>query len=87
MIILHTSYLLFLHFATLCVVCSPKLDDVSVCLKFFGCCLVLMIFVIPIMFLILSLFLSCSRFFDISGNTSCLFLSYVETYAKGSMLL
>ena len=46
-----------------------------------------MIFVASCIFLILSLFLSCSRFFIISVNSSGLFLWYVETSAEGSSLL
>ena len=37
-------------------------------------------------FLILSLFLSCSRLFDTSVNSSGLFLWYVKTYAKSCSL-
>ena len=83
MIILHTLHLLFLYFETPCVLCSPNLDEVSVCFTLFGCRLLLMNFVVSSMVLILSLFLSCSRFFVIS----VLSLLYVETYAKGSLLL
>ena len=55
MIILHTLHPLFLHFKTPCLVYSPNLDEVSVCFNFFGCCLLLMIFVASSTFLILSL--------------------------------
>ena len=51
--------------------------------KFLDCCLIVLIFVVSnvfLFFLIRSLFLSCSRFFDISVNGSGLFLLYVETY-------
>ena len=76
MIILHTQHLLFLHFETPCVVCFPNFDEVNVCLKvfkdFFFVC-------VSNMLLILSLFFSCSRFFDISGNSPCLFLLFVES--------
>ena len=87
MIILYASYVLFLHFEIPCTVYSPNLDEVSVCFKFLVYHLLLMIFVVPSMFLILSLFLSCSRFFIISANRSGLFLLYIEIYAKGCMLL
>ena len=86
MIILHTLHILFLHFKTMYCM-SPNLDEVSVCFKFFGYYLLLMIFIVSNMFSILSLFLSWSRFFDISVNSSGLFLFYVEIYAKDCSLL
>ena len=80
-------YLLNLNFETSCVVCSQNLDAIYVCFKFFSCRLLLMIFFVSGMFLVLSLFLSWSRFFHISVNCSGLFLLYAKTYAKGSSLL
>ena len=58
MITLHTPHLLILHFETLYISCSPNLNKVSGCFKFF----------------LQSLFLSCSRFFVIHLNSSGLFL-------------
>ena len=52
---------------------SSKLDVVSVCLEFFSCHLLLMIFVVLCIFFILSLFLNCCRFFVISVNSSWFF--------------
>ena len=49
MIILHTPHLFTSRLHALCV---PNLDEVSVCLKCFGCRLLLMIFV----FIIIKLF-------------------------------
>ena len=46
-----------------------------------------MIFVASGMFLILSLFLSFSRFFVLSVNNSGLFLLYIETYTTDCSLL
>ena len=43
--------------------CSPNVDRASVCYKFFGCLLLLLIFVVSSMSLILSLFLIVLDFF------------------------
>ena len=69
--ILHTLHSSFLPFETPCVVCSLNFDEVKEHFKFFGCHLVLMVFVVSSMFLIpllillllillLILLLSCS---------------------------
>ena len=78
---------LLLHLVTHCVVFSPNvdevgpnLDEVSIILRFLGCLWLLIIFVVSNISLILSLFLSSSRFFIIYGNISGLFLLYVATY-------
>ena len=59
----------FLTKISTCVVFS-----VSILLRFWGCLKLSMIFVVPCISLILSLFLSSSRFFITSVNSSWLFL-------------
>ena len=83
MIILYTTNLLFLYFYTPCIVCSPNIDEVNVCFKFFACLLFLMIFV-----LLFFLFNHCFEVvLDFFIFCSGLFLLYVETYANGSSVL
>ena len=81
-------YILFIFYSCFCDlmrVCSPNIDEVGMCFNFQGCLWLLMILVVPSIFLILSLFLNCSRFFIISVNITDLL--YIERYAKGSSLL
>ena len=68
--ILHHLLLHLVHTHThtpRCVVFSPNVEEMSILLGFLGCLLLLMIFVVSSIFLILSLFLSCFRFFNSSG--------------------
>ena len=82
-----TLHQIILHFKTPRAACFSHLGVVNISFKFIVCLFLLRIFVVPGMFLIFSLFISCSRFFAISGNCLGLFLLYVETYAKCSTLL
>ena len=64
---------------------SPNLDKLRVCLKMFGCRLLLMIFIVSRVFLIQSLFFCWSGFFDISGNSFGLFLLIIVLVLFGFM--
>ena len=72
-IISDTLHFLFLHLVTPCVMFSLNVEEVNIPLRFLGCLLLLMTFVVSSISLILSLFLS-SRFFIISKKSSQLFL-------------
>ena len=73
MIIFHTPHLLFLLLVTSCVVFFPNVEEVSILFKILSCLGLLMTFVMSRISLILSLFLSSSRFLIISVNSSGLF--------------
>ena len=66
---------------------SPYVEEVSILLRFLSCLWLLMVFVVSCNSLILSLFLSSSRFFIISENSSGIFLLCVAMYASGFSLL
>ena len=66
-IILHTPHLSILHFIIPCVMCSPNEEEVSIFfLRFWFVSGFFITFVMSSISLILSLFLSSSRFFIIS---------------------